>query len=151
MTLSSNDTSLKCDQLKLVCKLCSSEKIPSIEYRVLLESYRAFENKDFRKSILEAATAVELSLTKRLMCELESLGINFGDKLLYKFRMLGGRFELSRLLEIELPNNNYKELLIEPRNEVVHKATFPDRRVASEAIRVAEELLKTCSSEISES
>jgi len=116
----------------------------------MLEAYRAYAREDYRKSILESATAVELCLTNRIKNEFEVIGLSFGEKLLKKFRMLGGRFELIRLLEIELPEIDYQKLLIDPRNEVVHKAHFPDGSIASKVIEVSEGLLALFSPELAE-
>lgn len=148
--LSDKDTSIKNEQLKKICELCSIGKRPLIEYRIMLEAYRAYAREDYRKSILESATAVELCLTNRIKNEFEVIGLSFGEKLLKKFRMLGGRFELIRLLEIELPEIDYQKLLIDPRNEVVHKAHFPDGSIASKVIEVSEGLLALFSPELAE-
>ncbi len=69
--VSDKDISLKSEQLKQICEFCSEGKNPSIEYRIMLEAYRAFERSDYRKSILESATAVELSLTNVIIQEFE--------------------------------------------------------------------------------
>ncbi|MBU2522885.1 MAG: hypothetical protein KKE23_01180 [Nanoarchaeota archaeon] len=141
---------LKHEQIKSICELCSEVKKPKIEYRILLKAYEALRVDDYRQTILECATAVELTITNRIKKEFDSLNIKFGEKLFKKYRMLGGRFELVNLLEIPLPNYDYKELLIEPRNNIIHGGFFPDLQLTNYVIKITEELLGMFSPEISE-
>src|SRR4030042_1841074 len=94
------DESLHIEQLREVAQLASSGLYPRLQYRMLLEAYSARRNEDYRKAIIEGATALEVCLTARILEEFDTQGISFGEKLLQKFRMLGGRFELIRLLGI---------------------------------------------------
>lgn len=137
----SADVSLHPQQFTMAAQLASDGLQPRLHYRMLLESYNARRNEDYRKAIIEAATAVEACLTIRIMEEFTSLGIAFGEKMLQKFRMLGGRFELIRLLGVTLPEKDYSTLIINPRNEVIHRASFPDKRMANQVINEVEELL----------
>ena len=141
---------LNLEILNQVCQLSSQGLPPRLEYRLLLEAYNARQRADWRKSIIEVATALEVCLTQRLEQELETRGISFGRKLLdRKFRMLSGRFELIRLLDLEIPDKDYKNLIIEPRNRVMHKGNFI-KQTANKAIEVVEELLKIFSPQIYE-
>jgi hypothetical protein len=135
------DAMFKPDQFSLICKLCSSGLQPALEYRIMLEAYRAFNNEDLRKAVIESATAAEIVITKRIKQEFTELGLAFGEKLLKKFRMLGGRIELARLLDIDLPDRDYLKYLIDPRNEVIDKADFPKEGKTAEVIKLVEELL----------
>ena len=76
--------------------------------------------------------------------------ISFGDRLLKKFRMLGGRIELLRIMGITLPNKDYEALVVGPRNDVVHKAGFPDERLAHQVICEVEDILRLFSPKIHE-
>jgi hypothetical protein len=125
------DESLHLDQLREAAQLASSGLHPRLQYRMLLEAYGARRNEDYRKAIIEGATALEVCLTARILEEFDTQGISFGEKLLQKFRMLGGRFELIRLIGINLPEKDYATLVINPRNDVVHRATFPDQALAN--------------------
>lgn len=145
------DCSLKPDSLRHVCDLSSKLKAPAIEYRIMLEAYRAFRVGDYRKAIIESAGAAEIVLTKAAMTELSRLGISFADELLKKYRMLQGRFELARLVGVPLPHRDYKTILIEPRNNVVHRAYFSDSSQASNAMVLVDELLTVFSPNVAES
>jgi hypothetical protein len=145
INLSGLDESLHLEQLSEACRLASLQLAPRLEYAMLLESYYARRSADYRKAIIEAATALEICLTGRILEEFETQGISFGEKLLKKFRMLSGRFELIRLLDISLPDKNYDDLILNPRNDVIHRAIFPDKRIANQVISEVEELLRAFS------
>jgi hypothetical protein len=129
-------------------RLSSQGLQPRLEYRMLLEAYTARKNQDFRKAIIEAANALEICLTSRILKEFASQGVAFGEKLLQKFRMLGGRFELVRILGISLPEKDYVNLVINPRNDVIHRASFPDERLANQVISEVVELLQLFSPQL---
>ncbi|MBD3653362.1 hypothetical protein [Kangiella sp.] len=139
--MSSDDMSLHFDQYENAAKLASQFLQPGLQYRMLLESYGARKREDYRKAIIEAASALEVCLTMRIKEEFNAQGISFGEKLLQKFRMLGGRFELASLLGINLPDKDYKSLILNPRNNVIHRAEFPDKGLANQVINEVEELL----------
>ncbi len=139
--ISRNDETLHLEQLSEAARLSSHGFLPRFEYRLLLEAYAARKREDYRKAIIEAATALEICLTARIMKEFETQRVSFGEKLLDKFRMLGGRFELVRILGISLPDKDYKSLVINPRNDVIHRADFPEKALANQVISEVRELL----------
>ena len=144
------DESLHWEQFREAAQLASQLLPPRLHYRMLLESYSALKNEDYRKAIIEAATALEICLTMRIIEEFNTQSISFGEKLLQKFRMLGGRFELVRLLEIDLPDKDYVALVMNPRNDVIHRASFPDQKLANKVIKEVEELLHLFSPQLYE-
>lgn len=141
---------LHLEQLKQASQLASSGLQPHLHYRMLLEAYSARRNKDYRKAIIEGATALEVCLTARILEEFDMQGISFGEKLMQKFRMLSGLFELTRLLGINLPEKDYLTLVINPRNNVIHRAAFPDKALANQVITEVEELLHLFSPQLHE-
>jgi len=145
---STEDYSLHFEQFKEAAQLSSLGFSPKFEYVLLLEAYSARRNADYRKSIIEAANALEICLTERIMVEFNRQGITFGEKLLQKFRMLGGRFELIKLLGVPLPNKDYDALINKPRNDVVHRGSFPDQVLSNQVISEVEELFRLFSPQI---
>jgi hypothetical protein len=148
--MSAVDESLHLEQFREAAQLASKVLQPRLHYRMLLEAYSARRTEDYRKAIIEAATALEICLTMRILDEFNAQGISFGEKLLQKFRMLGGRFELVKLLDISLPDKDYSTLVINPRNEVIHRASFPDKQLANQVIAEVEELLHLFSPQLYE-
>ena len=63
--------------------------------------------------------------------------------------MLGGRVELARMIGVPFPVGDYKALLIDPRNHVIHRADFADEISAFEAVKAVDELLTLLSPSIS--
>ena len=148
--MSGQEELLHGDQFAFASHLCSGGAHPRLEYQLLLEAYSARRNEDYRMAIIEAASALEICLTNRILAEFAELGISFGDKLIRKFRTLGGRFELVRLLEIKLPEKDYEGLVLGPRNDVIHRADFPNRAEADKVIKEVEELLGMFSPQLHE-
>lgn len=139
------DKFLRFEQFEEAASLSSKNLFPRLEYKMLLQAYRAREEEDYRKAIVEAGSALEISLTHRIVEEFRNQSISFGQELLNKkYRMLGGMFELVRLLGIQLPNTeqHYRTFVIEPRNNVVHKAEFPLRPTADRFITEVEGILR---------
>ena len=141
---------LQREQFEEISRMSSELLPPCLEYILLLEAYMARKDKDYRKSIIEAANALEVSLTNRILEEFKSQGVVYGEKILEKYRMLGGRFELAKTVGIPLPDKDYKKLVMEPRNNVVHKAGFPDENLARQVISEVEEVLQLLSPMINE-
>lgn len=139
--IGNEDVSLHYNQFAEACRLASKQLKPRLEYQLLLDAYLARSNDDYRKVIIEGASALEVSLTARIQEEFDLLGLSFGNKLLDKFRMLTGKFELIRILEIGLPDKDYNALIITPRNNVVHRAYYPDRNSAELFIKEVESLI----------
>jgi len=148
--MGSKDESLHLEQFKEVSRIASLGLGPRLEYRLVLEAYRARRNADYRKAIIEAATALEICLTNRISEEFRKKSISFGAGLLEKLRTLGGRFDLLRLLEIPLPDKDYTRLIVKPRNCVVHRADFPSKPLANQVIAELEDLLRLFSPQLHE-
>jgi len=137
-----DEHNLNLTKLKEVCELASTGKFPKLEYKLLLEAYDARLNNDYRKAIIESATALEICLTNRIMIEFDNLNITFGEQLLKKFSMLGGRFNLTKILGINLPTSDFQNKILNPRNDVVHKAKFCDMATANLVILEVEKYLQ---------
>ena len=152
IVVSDKEKSLKPEQIELICDLCSSGKKPVLEYLMLIGAYDALARHDSRKTIIEAATAAEISLTKRIKHEFADRDIEFGEKLLNKYRTLGNRFALADMLNIDLPvsKKEYDDDFVGLRNKIVHEGYIPERREANNVINITNDLLSVCSPEIAE-
>ncbi len=128
-------------QLLQICDLASRSIEVKLEHRLQLAAYRAYSSGDYRKAVIETAAAAEMSLTSAILRNFEAAGINYGNGLLKKFRTLGGRLELARLVQLPIPDLNLKSLLVEPRNQVVHQAHFVDERQSLKAVVATDEIL----------
>lgn len=131
---------LKGQQFKHICRL-ASRGAPPIEYQLQLDAYRALFNADYRKAIIETAVAAETALTNSIRSKLITSGIGYADQLIEKFRMLGGRLELAKIIQLELPNIDFKSVLVYPRNDVIHRGEYKDASIALSAIKATDALL----------
>ena len=142
ITMRDDQTTLTKKQFKKICTWISENKELSIEFLIQLEAYSAHKNKDYRKAIIETAVASEIAITKAIQEYFSAKNISYSDDLIKKFRMLGGRIELANILGIVLPKTDLSKLLVEPRNDVIHKAKFANQSVSMSAIQITDEILK---------
>lgn len=142
-TSDNDDLLLKPNQFAEICALASASKEPALHYRIQLEAYRAARSGDFRKAIIEAGTAAELGLARAAKEMMSANGVTFVDELVKRFQALGGKLELARIVGVSLPDIDYKIRLVTPRNGVIHRGLFASRETAADAIRVADELLRS--------
>lgn len=139
------DKYLNYNQLVKAASYSSKLIEPKFEYKILLESYYARKEGDYRKAIIEAGTALEICLSAKIVSEFKNQKIRFGDKLLKKFKMLSGKFELAKLIGIKIPDKDYKKLIIEPRNDIVHRGIYPDQNLTNQVISEVEKILSLLS------
>jgi hypothetical protein len=139
--LSNKDTSLHYPQVVNNCSWASKSWKPRLEYQLLLQAYTSVTEEDWRSVIIESSAALEISLSQRVKNEPSIQGVKFSDKLLKKFRMLSGSFELLDILGIKCPIKDFKTKLLEPRNKVVHKGKFPTKGDALEYLNNVETVL----------
>lgn len=144
--LSNKDTSLHYQQVVNNCSWASRSWKPRLEYQLLLQAYTSVTEEDWRSVIIESSAALEISLSQRVKNEPSIQGIKFSDKLLKKFRMLGGSFELLEILGIKCPINKTK--LLDPRNKVVHTGKFPTKDEALEYLNEVETVLDVFSQKL---
>ncbi len=142
------DVSLSKKQLKIICiKMLKGESLRS-EYLIQLEAYKTHSVGDYRKAIIESAVAAEIAITSAILDYFSVKEINYGIDLIKKFRMLSGRIELARILSIDLPDIDLNKLLVEPRNDVIHKAKFANESVSMRATQVTDRILEIYNPEL---
>lgn len=141
MFLNMHPNALSALQFNDICAFASGGIELVREQSMQLDAYRAYSAGDYRKAVIETAVASEIALTNAIQLKFDEAGISYGHKLINKFRMLSGRLELARILQISLPNIDMTESLVEPRNNVIHKAVAAEASVALKAIKCTDELL----------
>jgi len=128
--------------LKKSLRLCSNGVNPRLEHILFKESINAFRTKDYRKSVLESATIVEIILTNQIeKLLLKSNNENFTKAILKRYQTLGNLLKLSKLVELNLPNYQYYEKVLQPRNKVIHKGLIPTRDDAKHSMEIADALI----------
>ncbi len=137
---------LNIEDLERICTWCSERKPPRLEWRLLLDARRAFCSGDFRKTIIEASVAIEVTLTLAIERELDSNGTTFADGLLENFRTLSGRVKLAKLIGLSAHFDEIEKFLVNSRNRVAHRGSYPDRASSKKALDLAEKVTHLLSS-----
>ena len=66
---------------------------------------------------------------------------NFADAILKKYQALGNRLILAKVMNIALPDHNYQEGLVEPRNQCIHKGFYPEGKDAEKSFNIAKDII----------
>ena len=118
---------------------------PNIAHKYIRDAKYSLKNDDYRKSIIDAGTAVEIALTR--ICESHLSKNNHGKfvkEVLKKYKTLGGRLTLADILNFDLTEKReiIDNKLVTLRNEAVHKGTVHNRTQIAEAVEIASAIVK---------
>lgn len=141
VSMPNNARALTLPTLEQLIALTSGGKELSFSRKFQLEAYRALRADDYRKAVIEAGVAAEIALTDAIRRKFATTGVHYGPQLVDKFRMLGRRLELAKMIDVALPTTNLKEALIDRRNDVIHKGTVPSHAQATQAVEALDALL----------
>jgi len=139
---------IKETDFKKVIDVTSSNKKLILEYQLLRDANKELLLENYKKSILDSATALEVSLTNAIKRDLE-----INEKLLLpilkKYNGLRQKRELLKLTKNTLPlsNSSYEKEIEKLRNDAIHSGKIPIKREAMNAFVIAK---KTIDSLISE-
>ena len=131
-----------------IINLTNIQKDLTFDYRYFLEGFRAFHEGDYKKAITVCSPALEAALLNGIKSFATSKNIYFLDKLLKKYRMLGGYFALAKDIDMELPTQDYKTALLDLRNDVVHNGYAPSKEEADKYLKDVRLYLDTFSTGI---
>jgi len=141
MDFSHIENNVTLEQLSTAIKFSSLDIEIPLEYELILKSYYDLENSDYRSAVINANTALEVTLSKKILSVLNSINFPNPENLLKKFQMVSKKFELLKLLNIDIPTTDYSNKIIQPRNDAVHKGKFLNRKIASTVISEVEKYL----------
>lgn len=114
---------------------------PPLPWRVARSAQFALRAGDARRAVIDAGTAAELALTALLDKRLSGVEKNVAEQLLSKSKMLGMKSALHKALGGPL-RDDFRQVLIEPRNEAAHAGATFTREVAAAALGAAVELVE---------
>ena len=97
----------------------SSGKELLLEYQMLLSAYEAIQSNQNRRAILDACSAMEITMVNQINQYCQSKEIP-SDILINKYRFLGERIELLKRIGCSLPDDDYKAIVVDPRNALIH-------------------------------
>lgn len=137
----SNENFINHDTVLNAIKLTNNGYNHNLAHILLRDSIYYRVNNENRKAILDASTAIEIALTRRIKSEFQVKNISekLQESLLKKYHSISGRIELFQSLEIDLPCKieEYKTFLAKIRNKAIHAGHTPSTEEARRVIEVA--------------
>lgn len=130
------------ESLQRILTDTSENKKPLLPFYFFLDAQSAKCQGNYRKSILDAATALELAFTIMIDKLFEGQE-KFRKHLTSKHNSLRLKRELLKALQIELqfPEKMYVENLDNTRNRVIHAGYNPNKLEAENALRISRDTL----------
>jgi hypothetical protein len=117
--------------------------LPPAGRTLLAKAVSSLFEENYRSAILDAATAVELTLSKGIENKIKSHGADVKlSELLLKNKTLGALIQLAREFGLVLPANVTPNL-VEKRNKVMHQGYIPSQEDANAATEVSRKIIGT--------
>lgn len=115
---------------------------PLLPFYFLFDAESSNNEKNFRKSILDSATAVEVCFSF-LISKLLSVDNNLNNYIASKHNSLRLKRDLLKVLNVPMPikENEFRDDLDAVRNRVIHAGYFPTKDEAKTAYKIATETL----------
>lgn len=141
--LSGNITVILREAISLsVFKKCISitneGKSPITEYSLLRDAQYALSEKNYRKSILDSATALEVCLANQLIRKLK-IKEKIHKEILSNYNSISKKRKLLKTLGTKLLNHNYKNKVEDLRNRVIHAGITPSEKETRNAYKIVRE------------
>lgn len=122
-------------------EITSAKKSLKLEFLLLKEAEHSLTLKNYRRSILDSATAFELSLTNALLNNLEIENEELLKRILRMNNSISKKRNLLKFTSFDLPgkDKDYATKLEALRNRAIHIGKTPTGEEASEAYKLAKE------------
>lgn len=125
-------------------RAASEEWQPRIEHLLLRDARLALGRSEFRRAVIDAASALEIALTTRLSARLSSaLDRHAAETILGRAPGLGSRLRLARALGLPAGSRGIEQELVIPRNRAAHHGAALTRAEAALALQVATEATRS--------
>lgn len=139
MTIIRN-TGIEFQDLYDVVSVTSENKRPILELGLLREAHIALFEENYRKSILDSSTALELALTNYLRREIK-IDQPLLEELLKLNNSIAKKRNLLKIVGVTLPNHNYADDLETLRNRAIHIGKEPSKEEARKAFLISKEVI----------
>lgn len=126
--------------LRRALQLASTGNYPPAYYSQLISSLRHFNKGQYRQSLLDTATAIELALTDMLDSKFAGLPAAQRKMLMKRYRMLSGLELGLTTLRVQIPADIALKIGT-PRNKAMHAGAVVDFEQAKEALDVAHDFI----------
>lgn len=118
-TIYSEDCYLSVGQMMEALAFAATGKELLLEYQMLLSAYEARSRGQNRQAIIDASSAAEICLVKKIKSFFQSKDVD-PQLLLKKYRSLGDRFKLVTEIDSAFPISDWANTIVQPRNIVAH-------------------------------
>lgn len=118
----------------------SENKRLILEYQLLKDANQSLLNDNYRKSVLDCATALELCLTNVLKKDLQIKG-DLLDKILLMNNSITKKRGLMKYTKHILPKHNYEKDIEGLRNRAIHIGKTPTENEAKKAYEIVKEVV----------
>ena len=122
---------------------CSLDILPPDPHLRVISALKLYNKDDYRQSLFDSATAVEISLTALLDIRLDKVEIAVRNLLLDKYSGKGINSLLIALKELKvvINDNEIKTKIALPRNQAIHKGTEVSSKQAKDALNLAKDFI----------
>ena len=121
-------------------KITSENKHLILEYQLLKDANQALLNDNYRKSILDCASALELCLTNALKRGLPIKG-TFLVEILKMNNTIRKKRDLMKFTQQKLPDYDYQQSIEDLRNRAIHIGKTPTEIEAKKAYKIVKEVV----------
>jgi hypothetical protein len=123
-----------------ILRLASEGVEPPEVYVLLRDARRELNQKRFRRSVLDSATAAEVALAKLRDDALKPATPGVATYVQGRARQLGGLLEFHKVNKQSLPEGIQEEIAL-PRNQAIHSGAEPTGGAAGKCLKKAEEVV----------
>jgi hypothetical protein len=130
------------EELQNILNDTSNGKTPLLPFYFFFDAERAEFDENYRKSILDSATAVEVCFSS-IIGKLLPTDNDLNKYIHSKHYTLQQKRELIKVLKVSLPfkEDDYKNKLDRLRNRVIHAGYIPSSNEVNSALKIAEQTL----------
>lgn len=142
LSIPNKDSYASENDIKNAISFANTGKELLLEYQMLLSAYEARQQNQNRRAVLDACAAMEIVLSNQVEQYCNSIGLP-PTIITKKYRYLGERIELLKEIDKRMPNEDYRTLVIKPRNSVMHNSDiYPSDETVDRLIACVEVFLK---------
>lgn len=131
------DYAINHNMIQTAIQYCNDNKQPNMAKMLLRDAYSHLLKTDYRRTILDASSGLEIALTNTIYkkLEIEIRNDDLIQGILKKYENISGRIDLCAILNIELPEkkNQYLTDIASVRNRSIHAGYQSNRIEASKA------------------
>ncbi len=124
-----------------ILELTGMESAPPEPHILLRDSRIEYGRKNYRRCVLDAATAAEMALIKLQDSTLLNTDLKIAKSVRKKYRGIYELVEYLKTTEVEFPKDQINNDVAKPRNKAIHEGVMPSKEQAVACLEKATELV----------